>query len=150
VRRGLRIGYLPQEPSLPAPDKTVAANLILGLHAAGLTHVGDEARGWQVRWGLIAREDITKRVADLSVGQQRKVELGILIGSDPDALLLDEPTNHLSFDVLESLQQALTSFGGPVLVVTHDRRLIRQFPRQHWELNNGKLIVHEVQAGTED
>jgi len=45
--------------------------------------VTDEARGWLVRWGLLAREDLTKRVSDLSVGQQRKIELGILVGSTP-------------------------------------------------------------------
>jgi len=78
-------------------------------------------------------------VADLSVGQQRKVELGILVGSDPDALLLDEPTNHLTFDVIESLQASLADFEGPVLIVTHDRRLIREFPRRLWHLRQGRL-----------
>ncbi|MGH3754552.1 MAG: ATP-binding cassette domain-containing protein [Pseudonocardiaceae bacterium] len=98
---GVRIGYLPQEPNLPEPAATVAANITLGLRRAGLPSVTDEARGWLVRWGLLTREDLTKRVADLSVGQQRKVELGILVGSGPDVLLLDEPTNHVTFDVIE-------------------------------------------------
>ncbi|MGH3566063.1 MAG: ABC-F family ATP-binding cassette domain-containing protein [Pseudonocardia sp.] len=100
---GVRIGYLPQEPRLPDPAMTVAANVTLGLRQAGLPSVTDEARGWLVRWGLLTRDDLTKRVSDLSIGQQRKVELGILVGSGPDALLLDEPTNHLTFDVIESL-----------------------------------------------
>ena len=140
----LRIGYLPQHPSLPEPAKTVADNITLGLRQAGLAEVTDEARGWLVRWGLLTRDDLTKKVRDLSIGQQRKAELGILVGSSPDLLLLDEPTNHLSFDVIESLQEALTDFHGPMLIVTHDRRLIRQLPTSIWTLLDGHLIVSEA------
>lgn len=96
-----------------------------------------------MHWGLLTREDLTKRVADLSVGQQRKVELRILVGSEPDVLLLDEPTNHLIFDVIESLQAALIDFDGPVLIATHDRRLIREFPRRLWRLHEGRLAEVE-------
>jgi macrolide transport system ATP-binding/permease protein len=138
---GIRIGYLPQEPQLPDTSATAATTSRPCCTRAGLPSVTAEARGWLVRWGLLTREDLTKRVSDLSVGQQRKIELGILVGSDPDALLLDEPTNHLSFDVIESLQDALTEFQGPVLIVTHDRRLIRQFARTLWTLREGHLDV---------
>jgi macrolide transport system ATP-binding/permease protein len=136
---GLRMGYLPQEPRLPDPSGTAAANITLGLTRSGLTSVTDEARGWLVRWGLLTRDDLAKRVSELSTGQQRKIEFGILVGSNPDVLMLDEPTNHLSFDVIESLQEAITDFQGPVLVVTHDRRLIRQFGRTLWTLRDGHL-----------
>lgn len=139
VRRGLRIGYLGQEPQLPDPKESIAQNIMLGLRAGGITAVSDESRGWLVRWGLIYREDLTKRADQLSVGQQRKVELGILIATAPDALLLDEPTNHLPLDVVESLEKAMLEFDGPVLIVTHDRRLIRQFPYKVWYLNDGRL-----------
>ncbi|MPZ21790.1 MAG: ATP-binding cassette domain-containing protein, partial [Luteitalea sp.] len=140
----VRIGFLHQEPQLTAPELTVAENITLGLRLAGVPNVTDEARGWLVRWGLLTRDDLTKKVMDLSVGQQRKVELGILVGSNPDALLLDEPTNHLSFDVVESLQAALTDFRGPVVIVTHDRRLIREFPRRLWTLHDGHLRVTDL------
>lgn len=145
---GVRIGYLPQEPRLPEPAQTVAANITLGLRRAGLPSVTDEARGWLVRWGLLARDDLSKRMSDLSVGQQRKVELGILVGSNPDALLLDEPTNHLTFDVIESLQTALVDFDGPVLIATHDRRLIREFPRRLWRLCQGHVAETDRSGGT--
>jgi len=145
---GVRIGYLPQEPHFPEPAETVAANVTIGLRRAGLSSVTDEARGWLVRWGLLTREDLTKRVADLSLGQQRKVELGILIGSEPDVLLLDEPTNHVTFDVIESLQAALIDFEGPVLIATHDRRLIREFPRRLWRLHEGQLAEVDRSGGT--
>jgi len=145
---GVRIGYLPQEPRLPEPAQSVAANITLGLRQAGLPLVTDEARGWLVRWGLLTRDDLPKRVSDLSVGQRRKVELGILVGSSPDVLLLDEPTNHLTFDVIESLQAALIDFEGPVVVATHDRRLIREFPRRLWQLRQGHLAETDQTGGT--
>ncbi len=144
----VRIGYLPQEPCLPDPEATVATNITRGLREAGLPSVTDEARGWLVRWGLLTRDDLTKRVADLSIAQQRKVELGIVVGSNPDALLLDEPTNHLTFDVIESLQAALADFEGPVLIATHDRRLIREFPRRLWHLRQGQLVETDRTGGT--
>jgi macrolide transport system ATP-binding/permease protein len=137
----LRIGYLPQEPQLPDPSGTPGTNITLGLTRAGLASITDEARGWLVRWGLLTRGDLTKRVSELSTGQQRKIELGVLVGSNPDALMLDEPTNHLSFDVIESLQDGITEFQGPVVVVTHDRRLIRQFARTVWTLRDGRLDI---------
>ncbi|MGW4370114.1 ribosomal protection-like ABC-F family protein [Nocardia takedensis] len=141
VRKGLKVGYLPQKTQLPLPDSDVAANITAGLRLSGMTEVPDESRGWLIRWGLINREDLRKRAAELSIGQQRKVELGILIGSRPDMLLLDEPTNHLSFDVVESLQSALLDFDGPVVVITHDRRLMRELPTKTWHLSDGKLKV---------
>lgn len=138
-RRSLRLGYLPQEPALLHPRQSVLANLTTALRSGGIT--APEAGGWLVRWGLLRRDDLTQTAGDLSVGQQRKVELGILLGSAPDALLLDEPTNHISLDVIESLQQALLAFRGPVLIVTHDRRVLREFPDTIWHLTDGNLEI---------
>jgi len=59
---------------------------------------------------------------------------------------LDEPTNHLSFDVVESLRYALTEFQGPVITVTHDRRLIRQFPRTLWTVHEGNMYITDCAA----
>jgi macrolide transport system ATP-binding/permease protein len=52
----------------------------------------------------------------------------------------------MSFDVIESLQEAITDFRGPVVVITHDRRLIRQFPNKIWKLETGHLKVTEREA----
>jgi macrolide transport system ATP-binding/permease protein len=141
---GLRVGYLPQEPQLADPGATAAMNVTMGLRRAGLDLFAEEAGGWLVERGLLARDDLTKRACDLSVGQRRKIELGILVGARPNVLLLDEPTNHLSLDVIEALQAAFLAFDGPVLIVTHDRRLIRGFPRTLWNLEHGRLHISEV------
>ena len=60
----------------------------------------------------------------LSGGERRRVALCRLLLSNPDVLLLDEPTNHLDLPAIEQLEQALETFGGTVLLVTHDRSLL--------------------------
>jgi macrolide transport system ATP-binding/permease protein len=64
----------------------------------------------------------------LSVGQQRRLALAILVARQPDLLLLDEPTNHISLTLAEELEEALQRSTGPVIVASHDRWL-----RSRWK-----------------
>jgi macrolide transport system ATP-binding/permease protein len=64
----------------------------------------------------------------LSVGQQRRLALAILVAREPDLLLLDEPTNHISLTLAEELEDALQRSAGTVIVASHDRWL-----RNRWE-----------------
>lgn len=86
--------------------------------------------------GYLAQD---RRVDEISGGEKARLALAALLLAAPDILLLDEPTNHLAFEVIESFQEALAEFQGPVLAVTHDRRLIRQFARTTWTLRDGRL-----------
>ncbi|MFC7714166.1 ATP-binding cassette domain-containing protein [Nonomuraea recticatena] len=73
-------------------------------------------------------------VSELSVGQQRRLDLAVLLGARPHLLLLDEPTNHLSMALVEELTQALAATGAAVVLATHDRQLLRDtatWPRLH-------------------
>ena len=55
-------------------------------------------------------------------------------------LVLDEPTNHLDLPAIEQLEQALDSFGGTVLLVTHDRRMLSTVrSTRHWEVDGGQV-----------
>lgn len=72
--------------------------------------------------GLFASEDLTAPVSALSVGQRRRLELAVALSVPSDVLLLDEPTNHLSPELTEQLEDALDSYEGAVITVTHDRR----------------------------
>ena len=65
--------------------------------------------------------DQQKRVGDLSGGERNRVHLAKLLKSGGNVLLLDEPTNDLDVDTLRALEEALQSFGGCVLIVSHDR-----------------------------
>ena len=57
----------------------------------------------------------------LSLGQRRRVAIGIVLAAPPDILLLDEPTNHISLSLNEDLAQAIDAFPGIVIVASHDR-----------------------------
>ena len=83
-----------------------------------------------VEMGLMSEEQARKPLADLSLGQRRRVSLGIILAAPPDVLLLDEPTNHLSLALAEELEEALTTFAGTVIITSHDRWVRRQWRRR--------------------
>ena len=85
-------------------------------------------------------EDFTKQVATLSGGQKTRVALGKLLISKPDILLLDEPTNHLDIASKEILEEALNSYTGTVLYVSHDRYFINQTATRILDLTNQSVV----------
>ena len=72
-------------------------------------------------------EQAATPLEDLSLGQRRRVSLGVILASPPDLLLLDEPTNHLSLVLAEELEVALADFEGTVIITSHDRWLRRRW-----------------------
>ncbi|MFQ5433830.1 MAG: ribosomal protection-like ABC-F family protein [Anaerolineae bacterium] len=94
---------------------------------------------------LFRGHDVFKKVADLSGGERGRLALAALALAGANFLLLDEPTNHLDILSQESLQTALESFDGTILLVSHDRYLIDRLATQIWEIRDGRLRVF---AGT--
>jgi macrolide transport system ATP-binding/permease protein len=127
-----RVGYLPQDADDLDPARTVLETYRYG-------QVGYEAAfvAKLIGYGLFRLEDMHKRVGQLSVGQQRKLEIARLMAQQPNVLLLDEPTNYISLDVLESFESSILNFPGPVIAVSHDRWFIQRFGGQVWELDDG-------------
>jgi macrolide transport system ATP-binding/permease protein len=85
--------------------------------------------------GLLGARDVDRPVGQLSIGQQRRLALALIIARPPHVFLLDEPTNHLSLALATELEEALGSYPGAVIVASHDRWL-----RHRWR---GKLVVLE-------
>ena len=133
-RRGLRIGYLPQDPEMDL-NKTVIETYRYG-------QVGYESEfvGRLIGYGLFRLEDMQKKVGQLSVGQRRKLEIARLMAEGPNVLLLDEPTNYISLDVLEAFEAAILTFPGPVIAVSHDRWFMQRFGGKVWELVEGRIV----------
>lgn len=93
-----------------------------------------------VELGLMSADQTAKPLADLSLGQRRRVSLGIILAAPPDVLLLDEPTNHLSLALAEELEHALLDFSGTVVITSHDRWIRRQW-RQRMDRGDQRARV---------
>ncbi len=93
---------------------------------------------------------LSKKVGQLSVGQQRKLEIARLRVERPQILLLDEPTNYISLDVLDAFEEAIGDFPGSVVAVSHDRWFMQRFGGEVWELVGGSLIKGSVQLDVID
>jgi ATP-binding cassette, subfamily F, member 3 len=78
-------------------------------------------------------------VARFSGGEKARLSLALLVARRPNLLLLDEPTNHLDIEMRQALTVALQSFEGGLVVVSHDRHLIKSVADTLWLVANGKL-----------
>ncbi len=82
-------------------------------------------------------------VARFSGGEKARLTLALLVARRPNLLLLDEPTNHLDIDMREALTVALQSFEGGLVIVSHDRHLIKTVADSLWLVADGKLKVFD-------
>ncbi|WP_035737761.1 ribosomal protection-like ABC-F family protein [Glycomyces arizonensis] len=135
VARSGAVGHLRQR-SEPGTDR----QSVLRAFAEGRVGTLEEHAEALYRLGLFEPERFGRPVAALSVGQRRRLELARLVSRPVDVLLLDEPTNHLSPVLAEQLQEALASYTGTVVLVSHDRRLRESFTGRRLEMDAGALI----------
>jgi ATP-binding cassette subfamily F protein 3 len=135
VRTGanVHIGYFPQGHAGLPTEKTVLDTL---LDAGELTL--SQARNLMGRYRF-SGDDVFKQVGNLSGGEQARVALAVLTLQGANVLILDEPTNHLDIPSQEVLQEALSGFGGTLLIVTHDRYLIHKLTTCVWAIEDGQL-----------
>ncbi|MGC5615034.1 ABC-F family ATP-binding cassette domain-containing protein [Georgenia sp. Z1491] len=88
----------------------------------------------------LAGDRATRPAASLSPGERTRAALALLQARGVNLLVLDEPTNHLDLPAVEQLEQAVDSFGGTVLLVTHDRRMLAGVrATRRWRMDAGRL-----------
>ncbi|MGH1547724.1 ABC-F family ATP-binding cassette domain-containing protein [Leifsonia poae] len=116
-RRGLRVGLLEQDVRFADPTTSPRRlyEAVVGERRAEAVPLSS--------LGLIAPRDLDRPVGALSVGQQRRLALALIVARPPHLFLLDEPTNHLSLALATELEEALGAYPGAVVVASHDRWL---------------------------
>jgi ATP-binding cassette subfamily F protein 3 len=114
----VEVGFLSQHADELGEQGSV---LEAAQRATGLTP--NRARALLGRF-LFGGEEAEKPLAGLSGGERRRLSLAILVNSGANVLILDEPTNHLDLESREALEDALSAFGGSLILVSHDRALL--------------------------
>jgi ATPase subunit of ABC transporter with duplicated ATPase domains len=103
-----------------------------------------EVRTLLAKFGLKA-DQVTSRVDRLSPGERTRAAMALLQARGVNLLVLDEPTNHLDLPAIEQLEQALESYDGALLLVSHDRRLLENVRlHQRWEVDGGHVVVRHT------
>ena len=168
IRKGIRVGYLPQNPIFSENEEVLnylfsddlpSAVAIKAYEKAMLS--GDskeledsfalmethnawdyEARAKQIitRLGI---PDGDQKVSTLSGGQKKRLSLAKLLIESPDIMILDEPTNHLDIETIEWLEGILSGPNVTVLVVSHDRYFLDKICNKMFELALGALYTYE-------
>ncbi|WP_406236457.1 ABC-F family ATP-binding cassette domain-containing protein [Nocardia sp. NBC_01009] len=98
-----------------------------------------EVRTLLAKFGLRGAH-VTRACETLSPGERTRAALALLQARGVNLLVLDEPTNHLDLPAIEQLEQAVESFTGTMLLVTHDRRMLDSVhSTRRWRMDNGRL-----------
>lgn len=105
-----------------------------------------EVRTLLAKFGLKA-DQVGSTVGRLSPGERTRAALALLQARGVNLLVLDEPTNHLDLPAIEQLEQALESYDGALLLVSHDRRLLENVRLDtRWEVDAGRVTVRPLGA----
>ncbi|MDH6236109.1 ABC-F family ATP-binding cassette domain-containing protein [Cryobacterium sp. CG_9.6] len=131
----VRVGEIDQARTLLAGDAPLASSfeaLVPDLSVA-------EVRTLLAKFGLKA-DHVNRAVDELSPGERTRAGLALLQARGINLLVLDEPTNHLDLAAIEQLEQALDSYEGTLLLVTHDRRMLGNVRTdRHWHVTDGRV-----------
>jgi len=138
--KGLAIGYFAQqEMDLLQADDTPLQHMTR--LAARVSPSGHDAREQALRNFLgqfrFSAEMVHQAVGSLSGGEKARLVLATIVWQRPNLLLLDEPTNHLDLTTREALSMALNEFEGTVMLVSHDRALLREVCDEFWLVSAG-------------
>lgn len=131
----VQIGEIDQARALlsgPRPLAEAFGDLVPEMAAA-------EVRTLLAKFGLKA-DHVTRAVDELSPGERTRAGMALLQARGVNLLVLDEPTNHLDLPAIEQLEQALESYEGTLLLVTHDRRMLAAVATdRNWRVESGRL-----------
>lgn len=132
----LKIGYFAQH-QLEQLDRN--ASPLLHLQRLDKKATERDLRNFLGGFGFHGDKTL-ENVAPFSGGEKARLVLAILVYQKPNLLLLDEPTNHLDIEMRHALSSALQDFSGAMIIVSHDRHLLRTVTDQFILVSNGKVL----------
>ena len=137
--KGLSIGYFAQqELDVLHEGSTPLEHMIRLAKEVGPSGREQELRNFLGSF-LFTGEMVGQAVGSMSGGEKARLVLAMVVWQKPNLLLLDEPTNHLDLTTREALQMALNEFEGTVMLVSHDRALLRSVCDEFWLVGAGAV-----------
>ncbi len=131
----LRVGYFAQHQLEQLPDDGTPMSYLQALdRKATEASLRNFAGGFGFRGDMVF-----SNISTMSGGEKARLVLAAVVYQKPNFLLLDEPTNHLDIDMRHALTVALQEFDGALVIVSHDRHLLRCCSDELWLVANGKL-----------
>ena len=135
----VRIAYLPQIVEFDVPERNLVDTMLYSKRSI----TPQSARNRLAAFHFTG-EDVFKSVIVLSGGELSRLKLCILMDEEVNLLILDEPTNHLDIASREWIEEAVESYDGTLLFVSHDRYFINRFATRVWELENGVITDYPM------
>jgi ATP-binding cassette subfamily F protein 3 len=137
--KGLHIGYFAQqELDVLSPDSNPLEHMIRLARDVGPSGREQELRNFLGSFNF-SGDMVGQAVGTMSGGEKARLVLAMIVWQRPNLLLLDEPTNHLDLATREALSVALNEFEGTVLLVSHDRALLRAVCDEFWLVGRGAI-----------
>ena len=141
--KGLAIGYFAQqEMDLLHDDDTPLQIMVRWARERGPDAREQELRDFLGQFRFTG-DQVLQAVGTLSGGERARLVLAMIVWQRPNLLVLDEPTNHLDLQTRQALSMALNGFEGSVLLVSHDRALLREVCDEFWLVAGGRLQPFE-------
>lgn len=135
-KSGLKISYLPQEPSFNENNSILEEALYLSKVENDF-----EAKSMLSKLGL---DEFDKKIKYLSGGEKRRLALAITLLTPCELLMLDEPTNHLDIWMINWLEKFLIKWNKALLLVTHDRYFLERITNKTIDIEMGSLYMYDV------
>lgn len=134
-----KAAYLPQIIHFEHPDWNLVENMMASKRGLSAQSARNRLAAYDFRG-----EDVFKPVSVLSGGEQSRLRLCMLMDGEVNFLILDEPTNHLDIASREWIEEAVESYDGTLLFVSHDRYFINRFATRIWELANETITDYPM------
>jgi ATP-binding cassette subfamily F protein 3 len=138
IGHNVRIGYYAQHHAeILHADRTVYEEVSGVSKEAGVTRVRTLLGAF-----LFSGDDVEKKIKVLSGGERARVALAKMLIDPGNVILMDEPTNHLDLDSSEALAEALATFDGTLVFVSHNRSFVRRLATKIWDVGGGTVATY--------